>query len=724
MPSTRHWAAAASYFLLIALLACGDDPTRPPSARTSEPRPVVVANLAPVMSTLIGNAYDIPSFGYGATFTPTIGASGNIAGHMIVDANNTVHAAYWSPATGLTDVGTPSGCSYAFVSGINAQDQIVGWAGGCPTPNTAPQAYNDTWAYRWSPGTGFEQLAPPPSEYIVHTALALAINDAGVVAGMSEAPNIPWAMPARWDAAGTVEIASFANQYDFVGVSQAMVINDAGQIAGTLSRTLSGSGVSATVGFFWQPGSPIREIGSLGGNQTYVTGINSHGTVVGEAVATNGELHAFRWTPPGGMEDLGTLGGVQAWVVGVADNESIAGWSYLDAQVDQRAFRWTPQDGMQDLGLLPGSPTGYVAFSAANSISSAGIISGTAGVVDDAVGATNHAFRWTAEHGYEDLGVLSGGNTQGMSVNDNGEVAGFYLKTNSNGVADYHWARWNARTSETQTATLALSGLAQVYDGTPKTVTVTTTPPDLSGVTVVYSQGGAAVVAPVEAGSYDVVASLDNPQYRAPNATGVLEISRASQVIDFPAIPDQNLVAASISLSASGGASGNPVIFTSATTSICDVSATTVTLKAVGQCTILANQAGSANYEPAATVSRSFLVTYTSSGFLSPIGGDDELISAKAGTSIPIKFSLGGDYGLAVLATGSPYSVTIACASSEAIGVPDETSTVGKTGLQYDPITDEYTYVWKTLKSWSGQCRMLTLKLRDGTTYQARFEFK
>jgi hypothetical protein len=45
------------------------------------------------------------------------------------------------------------------------------------------------------------------------------------------------------------------------------------------------------------------------------------------------------------------------------------------------------------------------------------------------------------------------------------------------------------------------------------------------------------------------------------------------------------------------------------------------------------------------------------------------------------------------------------------------------TGLQYDAATDQYTYVWKTDKSWAGTCRQLSLAI-EGATYRRTSHFK
>ncbi len=80
-------------------------------------------------------------------------------------------------------------------------------------------------------------------------------------------------------------------------------------------------------------------------------------------------------------------------------------------------------------------------------------------------------------------------------------------------------------------ATLTLSGLSFTYDGTPHAATVITDPSDLTGVTVVYSQNNADVITPTQAGTYTVIATLDDPNYVATSVTGTLVISPAAPYI-------------------------------------------------------------------------------------------------------------------------------------------------------------------------------------------------
>ena len=71
---------------------------------------------------------------------------------------------------------------------------------------------------------------------------------------------------------------------------------------------------------------------------------------------------------------------------------------------------------------------------------------------------------------------------------------------------------------------LSLGNLHHVYDGTPKAAGVAGLPAGITGLEVLYN---GAVQPPTEAGSYNVVATVNNPFYFAAAATGTLIIDRA-----------------------------------------------------------------------------------------------------------------------------------------------------------------------------------------------------
>ncbi|MGP3636872.1 PxKF domain-containing protein [Streptomyces sp. 24-1644] len=109
-------------------------------------------------------------------------------------------------------------------------------------------------------------------------------------------------------------------------------------------------------------------------------------------------------------------------------------------------------------------------------------------------------------------------------------------------------------------------------------------------------------------------------------------------------------------------------------------------------------------------------------GFYAPVHNAPAVNSVNAGRSIPVKFSLGGDKGLGILADGSPSSQQTTCDGTATD--PVNTGAVSTSGLTYDTATDTYTYVWKTDKAWAGTCRALHLGLSDGTDHVAYFQFR
>jgi hypothetical protein len=85
-------------------------------------------------------------------------------------------------------------------------------------------------------------------------------------------------------------------------------------------------------------------------------------------------------------------------------------------------------------------------------------------------------------------------------------------------------------------ASITLGTAPFVYDGTAKQPQVTTSPEGLSGVQLSsYSQYGTPVPLAINAGTYQILAHLDNPNYQAPDAFGTLTILQATPTISWPA---------------------------------------------------------------------------------------------------------------------------------------------------------------------------------------------
>jgi HYR domain/REJ domain len=115
-------------------------------------------------------------------------------------------------------------------------------------------------------------------------------------------------------------------------------------------------------------------------------------------------------------------------------------------------------------------------------------------------------------------------------------------------------------------------------------------------------------------------------------------------------------------------------------------------------------------------------VSYNWAGFFKPVDMYPMLNVVKAGSAVPVKFNLSGNQGLSIMSPGFPGSYQNTCGSDALADTVEETVTAGSSSLTYDPVADQYIYVWKTDKSWAGTCRQLQVKLKDGKMYWADFK--
>ena len=97
--------------------------------------------------------------------------------------------------------------------------------------------------------------------------------------------------------------------------------------------------------------------------------------------------------------------------------------------------------------------------------------------------------------------------------------------------------------------------------------------------------------------------------------------------------------------------------------------------------------------------------------------------NSNAGNANPLIFSLNGYKGLDIFAAGYPASQQIDCTTKQPSGSIQPTSPLPSKNLTYDPLTDRYTYPWKTSKSWENTCRQLILRLSDNTQRTVYFNF-
>ncbi|MCU1658771.1 MAG: autotransporter beta-domain protein, partial [Pseudonocardiales bacterium] len=208
----------------------------------------------------------------------------------------------------------------------------------------------------------------------------------------------------------------------------------------------------------------------------------------------------------------------------------------------------------------------------------------------------------------------------------------------------------------------------------PQMITFTTTPPASpvvgdnytvaatgggSGQPVIFTPGSPTVctvtdstVQFIAAGSCVVDANQAGAAgyLPAPQVTQTITVGKAAQVITFTSTPPATpMVREGYTVAATGGASGNPVVFTSGSPAVCTMTGSTVLFVATGSCVVDANQAGDANYNPAPEVAQTIAVgkaaqaiTFTSPPPAAPIVGDSYPVAATGGGSgQPVRFSSG-----------------------------------------------------------------------------------
>ena len=130
-------------------------------------------------------------------------------------------------------------------------------------------------------------------------------------------------------------------------------------------------------------------------------------------------------------------------------------------------------------------------------------------------------------------------------------------------------------------------------------------------------------------------------------------VGKVAQAISFSTVAPANAIVGGPNyvVAATGGASGDAVIFSSATPSVCLVTGSTVSFIGQGTCTIDADQSGNANYLDAPQVEQSFFVSVPS-----PPPSPPRITSTCPTTAI-----VGQNYGCVIATTGFPVpTITIA----------------------------------------------------------------
>lgn len=265
--------------------------------------------------------------------------------------SNQYHAFRWTPTTGMIDLGTLGGrTSYGL--DVSEDGQVVVGSSEVSMIGTTSRAF------RWTQSGGLQSLGTLGG--VESQAFAVSA-DGSIIVGQSQTLNTP-IHAFRWmESGGMYDLgAPDSNSW-----SAAYCISANNSVIGGVA-TFSSAFEHAAL---WNGG--WIDLGTLGGNDSYVNGISDDGSVaVGSSRTSDGYTHAFRWSFSTGLQDLGVLAtGYNSQAIDVnSDGSIIIGWAQNEYGQD-RAVRWTNANLIEDLTVTYASILGDAKLLSAKDIS-------------------------------------------------------------------------------------------------------------------------------------------------------------------------------------------------------------------------------------------------------------------------------------------------------------------------------------------------------------------
>jgi len=271
----------------------------------------------------------LDTFGNFTSLPTSINDSGQIVGAAITPNAEEVHAFITGPdGVGITDLYTLSGIQEAY--GINNSGQVAGTS-----------VFGDTHAITTGPsGVGIKDLGT----FDGSRSFTLGINDSGqVTGGFQTGGSTVHAFLTGANGVGFTDLGTLGGQGN-----QASGINASGQVTGT--SYISGN-LQAHAYITVADGVGMKDVGTLFLN-SYASGINDAGQVVGFSDVADGTNHAFMTGPDGvGMTDLGTLGGNFSQSFAINDLGEVVGIALTTSDSGWHSFIYS-HGGITDLSLL------------------------------------------------------------------------------------------------------------------------------------------------------------------------------------------------------------------------------------------------------------------------------------------------------------------------------------------------------------------------------------
>lgn len=125
-----------------------------------------------------------------------------------------------------------------------------------------------------------------------------------------------------------------------------------------------------------------------------------------------------------------------------------------------------------------------------------------------------------------------------------------------------------------------------------------------------------------------------------------------------------------------------------------------------------------------AAAASNYSVRYVFSGFTNPAASLPAVNIVRAGRTVPIKYSLRDGNGALLSDLASFVTIVswaVACDTGQPEAPAEESDAPGSTSISFDD--GQFHFNWQTSSSWTG-CRMMELRLNDGSVHQAKFQFR
>jgi len=126
----------------------------------------------------------------------------------------------------------------------------------------------------------------------------------------------------------------------------------------------------------------------------------------------------------------------------------------------------------------------------------------------------------------------------------------------------------------------------------------------------------------------------------------------------------------------------------------------------------------------AARASGSFRVVFQWGGWKPPVMGGGTLNAATAGSAISMRWTMTDANGNPISSVDAVVGIENALIACAGDGITEISNAVGTGGRGLSADDAQFHFNWKTEKGWAGQCRAFMVRLADGTTRMAKFQFR